>query len=82
MGENVTSLRTSLDLRGTPCPINFIRCKLAIEELSEEDFLEVLLDKGEPEIMVISGLKEEGHNVQIVQQDTTWLRLLVVRGVR
>ena len=45
-----------LDLRGTPCPVNLVRCCLAIENLSFQDCLEVIIDRGEPEEMVISGL--------------------------
>ena len=71
-----------IDLRGTPCPVNFIRCRLAIEELSGEDCLEVYLDQGEPEMMVISGLKGEGHQVEIVQRESTWVKLMVFPSVR
>ena len=71
-----------IDLRGTPCPVNFIRCRLAIEKLSPSDSLEIDLDKGEPEDMVIHGLQEEGHFVEIVHNDSTWVRLMVVCGVR
>ena len=69
-----------IDLRGTPCPINFVKCKLAIEELSFRECLEIYLDKGEPEEMVISGLKNEGHDVQIVQHNSSWIKLIVVCG--
>ncbi len=70
-----------LDLRGTPCPVNFIRCRLALEELDLIESLYVDIDRGEPEIMVISGLKEVGYQVEIVQEESTWLRLLVLQGV-
>ena len=29
-----------LDLRGTPCPVNFVRCRLAIEKLEIDEKLE------------------------------------------
>ena len=54
-----------IDLRGTPCPINFVSCKLEIERLTVNDNLQVDLDRGEPEIMVLSGLKDEGHKIEI-----------------
>ena len=44
---------TQLDLRGTPCPLNFIRTKLALEKLSAGEWLQVDLD-AEPEEMVTS----------------------------
>ena len=37
--------RRSLDLRGTPCPVNFIRCKLTLEQMSSGDCLEVCLEE-------------------------------------
>ncbi len=37
-----------LDLRGTPCPINFVRTKLTLEQMSAGTELEVWLDPGEP----------------------------------
>ena len=70
-----------IDLRGTPCPINFIRCSLAIEDLSTDEYLEVYLDKGEPQEMVTNGLQNAGHHVQIVQNNSTWVKLMVFCGV-
>ncbi len=66
-----------LDLRGTPCPVNFVRCRLALEQLHHNQKLQVDLDKGEPEQMVILGLEKEGHDIKIVLDETTWLRLLI-----
>ncbi|WP_320666683.1 sulfurtransferase TusA family protein [Prochlorococcus sp. MIT 1307] len=74
--------RAVLDLRGTPCPVNFVRCRLAIEDLSPKDCLEVLLDIGEPEEIVMAGLKNEGHCVEVLHKQSTWVRLLVICGAR
>jgi len=82
MDEKSLSFNPSLDLRGTPCPVNLIRCRLAIEDLTSLESLEVILDKGEPEEMVINSLQNEGHLVQILQNDSTFVKLLVVCGVR
>ncbi|MFO0163130.1 MAG: sulfurtransferase TusA family protein, partial [Microcystis sp.] len=38
----------TLDLRGTPCPINFVRTKLQLEKMTAGERLEVWLDAGEP----------------------------------
>ena len=67
-----------LNLIGVICPLNFIRCKLVLEKLKPNDFLYVDLDKGEPEHMVISGLRESGHIVNIISEETTWLKLEIV----
>ena len=66
-----------LDLRGTPCPLNFVRCCLAIEELKQNQNLKVDLDRGEPESMVLPGLKDKGYEVKILFLETDWIRFLV-----
>ena len=75
-----SSLDRHIDLRGTPCPINYVRCCLALEELSPDEALHVDLDRGEPEAMVISGLREAGHSVEIISHQPTYLSLLVTCG--
>ncbi len=66
-----------LDLRGTPCPVNFVRCRLALEQLNDNQALEVDLDIGEPEEMVIMGLKNDGHGIEIILRNNNWIRLLI-----
>jgi len=66
-----------LDLRGTPCPANFVRCRLALEELNQNNTLQVDLDRGEPEETVLSGLRQEGYDIKIIHIDLNWIRFLV-----
>ena len=47
LDQRVASL--SLDLRGTACPVNFIRTRLALETIEPGAWLQVDLDAGEPE---------------------------------
>lgn len=54
-----------IDLRGTPCPLNYVRCRLALERLAPGEVLQVDLDGGEPERMVAEGLRGEGHSVDV-----------------
>lgn len=54
-----------LDLRGTPCPLNYVRSKLALERLAAGEVLQVDLDAGEPEQMVAEGLRGDGHAVEV-----------------
>jgi TusA-related sulfurtransferase len=68
-----------LDLRGTPCPLNYIRTRLALEKLPAGARLEIWLDRGEPERMVSEGLAAEGHTVQGEELDAAAVRLLVCR---
>ena len=70
----------SLDLRGTPCPVNFIRCKLALEALQSGDRLLVQLDRGEPEEMVVPGLMDAGHKVEVMISESAWVALAITCG--
>lgn len=72
------SLNHYIDLRGTPCPVNYVRCCLEIEELNHHDILEIDLDKGEPKEMVFNGLKQAGHHIKVILDEVDWVRLLVV----
>jgi len=56
----------SLDLRGTPCPLNFIRTRLALEKLPASEQLQVLLDGGEPDQLVGESLQGEGEAAALV----------------
>ena len=68
-----------LDLRGTPCPLNFIRTRLALEKLEPLATLVVDLDRGEPEQMVAEGVRSEGHRVEVENHPTSAdaVRLLI-----
>ena len=68
-----------LDLRGTPCPLNFIRSKLALEKIDPGAWLQVDLDTGEPEQLVASGLREAGHRVELEPLEPGAVRLLIQR---
>ena len=63
-----------IDLKSVPCPLNVVKCKLALEKLSNEDILFVDLDKGEPEIMVKKTLENIGYKVDIVKSEKEWIR--------
>ena len=69
-----------LDLRGTPCPVNFIRSRLALEKLPPGGLLQVQLDAGEPEQMVAEGLRSEGHGVVVTIVPSGGVRLMIRRG--
>jgi TusA-related sulfurtransferase len=61
--ENPQSPEAKLDLRGTPCPLNFIRTKLRLEQMTPGAVLEVWLDAGEPIEQVPDSLKMEGYQI-------------------
>jgi TusA-related sulfurtransferase len=66
-----------LDLCGLACPVNFVKCCLALENLSSKDILKVDLDVGESEISVIDGLKEKGYKVKILNKDSKKVTLII-----
>jgi TusA-related sulfurtransferase len=53
----------TIDLRGVSCPTNFVKAKLALEELETGDRVEILLDDGEPVKNVPRSLKGDGHKL-------------------
>ena len=54
-----------LDLTGVPCPMNWVRTRLALEELDPGDALVVVLDEGEPLASVPRSAREDGHGVTL-----------------
>lgn len=56
-----------MDLRGTPCPINFVRTKLRLEQMQPGSLLEVWLDPGEPIEQVPDSLTMEGYRVEAIE---------------
>jgi TusA-related sulfurtransferase len=69
-----------LDLRGTPCPLNFIRTRLALERIPVGALLQVDLDTGDPEQMVSEGVRGDGHGVESVPLPDGGVRLRIRRG--
>lgn len=68
-----------LDLRGTPCPINFVRTKLKLEQMSPGSLLEVWLDPGEPIEQVPDSLTIEGYQIKTIEDRQDFFSLKVYR---
>ncbi|WP_413683387.1 sulfurtransferase TusA family protein [Prochlorococcus sp. MIT 1011] len=66
-----------LDLSGLACPVNYVKCCLALENLSSKDILKVDLDVGESETSVIDGLQEKGYKVKILNKDSKKVTLTI-----
>lgn len=66
-----------LDLRGTPCPLNFVRTKLRLEKMSPGSLLEVWLDPGEPIEQVPDSLRMEGYDVEQIEDRQDFFALKV-----
>jgi TusA-related sulfurtransferase len=77
---SVTSSSTAdshLDLRGTPCPINFVRTKLRLEQMAPGQLLEVWLDPGEPIEQVPDSLRMEGYLIEQIAEQVNYFALQV-----
>jgi TusA-related sulfurtransferase len=53
----------TIDLRGISCPTNFVKAKLALEDLDNGTVAHILLDDGEPVKNVPRSLKADGHKL-------------------
>ncbi|MDJ0702633.1 MAG: sulfurtransferase TusA family protein [Leptolyngbyaceae cyanobacterium MO_188.B28] len=70
-----------LDLRGTPCPLNFVRTKLRLERMAPGSLLEVWLDPGEPIEQVPDSLTIEGYAIEQIEDRTDFFVVQVRRPV-
>jgi TusA-related sulfurtransferase len=66
-----------LDLRGTPCPINFVRTRLRLEQMQPGSLLEVWLDSGEPIEQVPDSLRMHGYLIESLCSQGDFFTLLV-----
>jgi TusA-related sulfurtransferase len=66
-----------LDLRGTPCPINFVKAKLQLEEMQSGEILEIWLDDGEPIEQVPDSLTMAGYIVEEKQKQNDFWQLRI-----
>lgn len=57
-----------IDLRGVSCPTNFVKAKLALEDVEVGTTVEILLDDGEAVKNVPRSLKADGHKLVALQQ--------------
>lgn len=68
-----------MDLRGTPCPINFVRTKLRLEQMQPGSLLEVWLDPGEPIEQVPDSLTMEGYSIEAIEDRSGFFAVKVRR---
>lgn len=73
-------IKLKINLHGVTCPLNFVKTKLALEELETGECLEVILDEGDAILNVPRSLKEEGHRIVKVEPLGETFRVVVERG--
>ena len=66
-----------LDLKSIPCPLNLVKCKLALEKLSAKEILVIYLDKGEPEEMIKKALKKMKYLFKTIEEDQKTIKLQI-----
>lgn len=66
-----------IDLRGTPCPLNFVRTKLYLQKMAPGSLLEVWLDPGEPIEQVPDSLTMAGYKIEQLQDCSGFYALQV-----
>jgi sulfite reductase (ferredoxin) len=69
-----------LDLRGTRCPLNYVKTRLRLERMEAGEAVEVWLDPGEPADQVPRSLRMDGQEVRELESGAT-VRVLVVKVV-
>lgn len=75
--QAITENAQLLDLRGTPCPLNFVRTKLRLQQMQSGDLLEVWLDAGEPIEQVPDSLAMEGFTIEKIVPCQEFFLLLI-----
>ena len=60
-----------------PCPLNIVKCKLALEKVSSDEILIVHLDKGEPEIMVKNNLLKMKYCIETIYEDEGTIKMKI-----
>jgi tRNA 2-thiouridine synthesizing protein A len=69
-----------LDLRGTPCPLNWVKTKLRLEEMEPGRRIEVIVDQGNPERNVPRSAKMEGHRIVHAISQNGAVRICIERA--
>ena len=71
--------KSILDLRGTDCPMNFVRIKIALDKLGSGVSLEVRLDGGGVAEEVTRSLKDQGYRVSRIREEKGAVEIMVSR---
>ncbi len=79
MSSSTETPEVQMDLRGTPCPINFVRTKLRLEQMQPGSLLEVWLDPGEPIEQVPDSLTMEGYKIESIEDRSSFFSVKVRR---
>jgi sulfite reductase (ferredoxin) len=69
------------DLRGTACPLNYVKAKLKLESLQTGELLELYLDEGEALDNVPKSLQSDGHAIIATEKAEGFYKVTVRKQV-
>jgi len=69
------------DLRGTPCPINYVKAKIKLEGMAEGEVLNLYLDEGEPIANVPKSLESDGQEIVKIEKIENYYLVVVKKKV-
>ena len=70
-----------VDITDVVCPVTFVKAKVALEELEEGEILSIHMADGEPVQNVPRSIKEEGHQILKLLDNSDGTYDLIVRKV-
>jgi TusA-related sulfurtransferase len=72
----------TIDITDVVCPVTFVKTKVALDELDEGQVLSVRMNDGEPVRNVPRSVKEEGHKILklLDNSDGTYNLIVQKRG--
>jgi TusA-related sulfurtransferase len=68
-----------IDMRGTPCPLNWVKAKLRLEVMAPGERLVVVVDDGAPARNVPRSAAAEGHLIVEVAPYDGGVRVVIER---
>ncbi|MSM38788.1 MAG: sulfurtransferase TusA family protein [Geobacter sp.] len=70
----------TIDLRGVCCPTNFVKAKLALEQIAPGEEIILLLEDGEALKNIPRSLKAEGHRLLGLRESEGHYELSILKG--
>ena len=68
-----------IDITKDVCPFTFVKAKIALDAMASGDILKITLNKGEAMLNVPRSIKDEGHKILKVQEESEGIFSLIVK---
>lgn len=69
----------TLDITDVVCPVTFVKVKVALDEINDNQILSVKLNDGEPVQNVPRSVKEEGHKILKLNNNSDGTYTLIIK---